>query len=279
MSLTTQKQQLTKHQLPPISKQLNILDSGLLMVLDAANLVQHSSPGSTKYLPPPNELRRHVAADLFRGSLYFTKTKNADPNEVCRTIINDCIDNNDVEASYKIGPVLDNIAVTKEMLQHFLRDERLTISDMNAPLQMLRDEVRGNNTIAILCSEFCERAERSVTDKTVAPNYLKWMLESHGPKFDYAQVQTVWMPIYLPVPNEANREFAHWRWLRFHTSSSTFSRGCSLGKETQSKYAQESAAKAFLMNLTEVYIPPCHPSRANTTSIIPKNEQMLKYGF
>ena len=283
MSLTTQKQQLTKHQLPPIAKQLNNYDCGLLVVLDAANLVQHLSPDSTKSLPPPDDLRQRLAADLYKGSLHFTTTKNADPEIVCRSIIRDCIDNNELAASYEVGPVLDNIAVTKNMLQHFLGDERLTTDDINAPLQLLRDEVRGNNTIAILDAEFCQRAERSVTDTTVALNYLKWMLRSHGDKFDYAQVKAVWVPMYLPDPNESDGEFAHWWRLLYDTSSDTFSRGCSLGNETQSMYsAQEKAAKAFLMKLTEVYIsppPPCHPSCANTTSIIPKNEQMLKYGF
>jgi hypothetical protein len=257
----TQKQLLlTKPQPPPLAKQHNNYDCGPIVLLDAVNLVHHLSPDSSKVLSPPNDLRQRLAADLSKGSFVFTTTKNADPKEVCSNITA-LINNKQVEASRTIGPVLDNIPVTKKMLQHFLRNARLTSDDMNAPLQLLRDTFQGNNTIAILDAEFCQRAERSVTDTAVAPNYLKWMLMSHGITFDFAQVKTVWIPMYLPDPDKPDGKFAHWWRLLYDTSSGTFSRGCSLGNQTQSKYsAQENAARAFLVKLTEVYIsPPMSP--------------------
>jgi hypothetical protein len=79
MSLTTQNQQLTKHQLPPIANQLNVYDRGLLVVLDAANLVQNLSPDSNKGLSPPDDLRQRLAAESYKRKLHFTTTKNAGP--------------------------------------------------------------------------------------------------------------------------------------------------------------------------------------------------------
>ena len=209
MSLARELQP-SKLRLPPMPQQINSFDCGLHVVLDATNLVQRLSSDSTDSLPLIHGFRHRIAADLYQGKLHYTTTKNADPKEVCRAIVTDCTGNNDMEAFHETGQVLDNIAVTKKILQHYLGDARLTTDDMNAPLQLLRGAVQGIKTIAILDAEFCQRAERSVTDKTVAGKYLKWMRLSHGDTFDFTQVTTVWIPMYLPDPSKPDGEAAHW---------------------------------------------------------------------
>lgn len=262
MSLTRELQP-PKLQILPMSQQSNSVDCGLHVLLDAAKIVQQLTSDSTDSLPPILELRSRIAADLYKGELLFTTNKNADPKPVCRTIETLCTGNNDMLATHETGQVVDNIPVTKKMLHHYLGDLRLTTDDMNAPLQLLRGALQGNHTIAILDAEFYQRAERSVTDKTVASKYLNWMRQSHGDTFDFTQVNTVWMPMYLADPSEADGGAAHWWRLLYDTSSGTFNRGCSLGNEADSMYsAQETVAKAFLMKIIEVYISPYFSPRS-----------------
>ena len=234
---------------PLLYLQTNSVDCGPIVLNDAVSIVQPKNLQSEWSCPT---FRRCAAADVRLGHAHCM-IKGKDPKRTYDNLVISIIQNKKVAVHSPTGIVLDDVAVTKGMLQRLTNNERLNTDCMNAALHLIRKEQPGPIKIAILDCYFNQRAEKSIKDNKVATDYLTWMKKEYGKDFDFSGLDSVWIPMYLPDPNEIDGEQAHWWRLIYNFKSCEFSRGCSLGNEKLYDDHEESA-KIFLMRLLEVYL-------------------------
>jgi hypothetical protein len=240
-------QESSIHQLPKMYRQLNGVDCGPIVLHDAAMIVRTQSILDPEWTPA--KFRICAAVDISKGEGHFMTT-DKDPLTEHVSLTNDVVQNRKMAADFHIGPLLDDVAVTKGLIKRFTQNERLNTCCMNAALHLFRKKQQGCIKIALLDCYFNQRAASSNVQKA-AHDYLTWMAKQYGEDFDFAELHAVWIPMYLPDPDVPDGEQAHWWRLLYDIHSGQFSRACPLGNE-KSYLEYEERARAFLELLMEV---------------------------